>query len=124
VGSYLTTFWTPVFRYRWLRMPFGIKPAAEEYQGRQCEALQGLKWVWSQMTFFCMVVVTYTKRATPTAQEEVVSTDISLNQCNMVSLIALEEVVSTDISLKQCKLLFHPIIAHTMSIQRKNWKTM
>lgn len=42
-GSYLTTFWTPISRYRWLWMHFGIKPAAGEYQRRQREALQGLK---------------------------------------------------------------------------------
>ena len=29
-SSYLTTFWTPFGRYRWLRMPFGIKVAPEE----------------------------------------------------------------------------------------------
>lgn len=44
-SSYLTTFWTPEGRYRWLRMPFGIKLAAEEYQRRQHEALQGLRGV-------------------------------------------------------------------------------
>lgn len=44
-SSYLTTFWTPLGRFRWMRMPFGIKPAAEEYQRRQHEALQGLKGV-------------------------------------------------------------------------------
>ena len=44
-SSYLTTFWTPEGRYRWLRRPFGIKPAVEEYQRRQHEALQGLKGV-------------------------------------------------------------------------------
>lgn len=44
-SSYLTTFWTPQGRYRWLRMPFGIKPAAEEYQRRQHEVLQGLRGV-------------------------------------------------------------------------------
>ena len=31
-SSFLTTFWTPFGRYRWLRMPFGISPASEEYQ--------------------------------------------------------------------------------------------
>jgi hypothetical protein len=45
VSSYLTTCWTPVDRYRWLRMPFGITPAAEEYQCTRCEALQGRKGV-------------------------------------------------------------------------------
>ena len=44
-SSLLTTFWTPFGRYRWLRMPFGIKPAPEEYQKRQKEALDGLKGI-------------------------------------------------------------------------------
>jgi hypothetical protein len=41
-SSFLTTFWTPNCRYRWTRLPFGVKPAAEEYQRRQHDALQGL----------------------------------------------------------------------------------
>ena len=41
-SSYLTTFWTPFQRYRWLRMTFGIKTASEEYQRHQTEALQGV----------------------------------------------------------------------------------
>ena len=41
-SSYLTTFWMPFQRYRWLRMHFGIKTASEEYQRRQNEALQGV----------------------------------------------------------------------------------
>ena len=41
-SSLLTTFWTPFGRYRWLRMPFGIASAPEEYQRRQQEVLEGL----------------------------------------------------------------------------------
>lgn len=41
-SSYLTTFSTPWGRYRWLRMPFGISPAPEEFQRRMEEALEGL----------------------------------------------------------------------------------
>ncbi|BES91778.1 Reverse transcriptase (RNA-dependent DNA polymerase) [Nesidiocoris tenuis] len=42
-SSYLTTFWTPFGRYRWLRLPFGIKVATDEYQRRLHEAFDGLK---------------------------------------------------------------------------------
>ena len=42
-SSYLTTFWTPFGRYRWLRMPFGISSAPEEFQRRQHEAIEGLQ---------------------------------------------------------------------------------
>ena len=45
-SSYLTTFWTPFGRYRWLRMPFGIKPAPEEYQKRQKQAIEGLEGIF------------------------------------------------------------------------------
>ena len=42
-SSYLTTFWSPKGRLRWLQMLSGIKPASEEYQQKQEEILEGLK---------------------------------------------------------------------------------
>ena len=44
-SSYLTTFWTPFGRYRYLRMPFGISSAPEEYRRRMHNILQGLPGV-------------------------------------------------------------------------------
>ena len=44
-SSYLTTFWTPFGRYRYLRMPFGISSGPEEYQRRQHEVIEGLPGV-------------------------------------------------------------------------------
>ena len=44
-SSLLTTFWTPLGRYRCLRMPQGISSVPEEYQRRQNEALAGLNGV-------------------------------------------------------------------------------
>ena len=41
-SSKLTCFWTPFGRYRWLRMPYGIGPASEEFQRRLHEAMEGL----------------------------------------------------------------------------------
>ena len=41
-SSYLTTFSTPWGRYRWLRMPFGITSAPEEFQRRMDITLEGL----------------------------------------------------------------------------------
>ncbi|XP_064629293.1 uncharacterized protein K02A2.6-like [Lineus longissimus] len=41
-SSYLTTFSTFYGRRRWLRMPFGISPASEEFHNRLKEALDGL----------------------------------------------------------------------------------
>ena len=40
-SSYLTTFNTPFGRYHWLRMPFGISSAPEEYQRRQDQTVEG-----------------------------------------------------------------------------------
>ena len=42
-SSFLTTFWTPFGRYRWLRMPFGLKSAPEEFQRRLDACLEGLQ---------------------------------------------------------------------------------
>ena len=44
-SSYLTTFATPWGRYRYLRMPFGVSVAPEEFQRRLHEALEGLDGV-------------------------------------------------------------------------------
>ena len=46
-SSRLTTFWTPFGRYRWLRMPFGLCNASDEYLQRQYRTLEGLKGVAS-----------------------------------------------------------------------------
>ena len=44
-SSYATTFGTPWGRYRWLRMPFGISPAPEEFQRRVNDILLGLSGI-------------------------------------------------------------------------------
>ena len=41
-SSFRTTFWTPQGRYRWLRMPFGISSAPEEFSRQLSEVLEGL----------------------------------------------------------------------------------
>ena len=41
-SSKLTTFITPFGRFRWLRMPFGISSAPEEYSRRMTEILEGI----------------------------------------------------------------------------------
>ena len=41
-SSFLTIMQAPFGRYRWLRMPYGISSAPEEYQRRQHEVLEGL----------------------------------------------------------------------------------
>lgn len=41
-NSFLTTFGTPFGSCRWLRLPFGISSAPEEFQRRQHEVYEGL----------------------------------------------------------------------------------
>jgi len=41
-SSYLTSFWTPAGKFRWLRMPFGLSSSPEEFQRRLQQALEGL----------------------------------------------------------------------------------
>ena len=42
-SSFLTTCWTPFGRIRWLRMPFGISSAPEEWQRRLDQCFEGLE---------------------------------------------------------------------------------
>ena len=44
-SSLLTTFHTPFGRYKWLRMPFGICSAPEEFQRHVNEIIEGLEGV-------------------------------------------------------------------------------
>ena len=44
-SSYLTTFWTPGCKIRWLRMPFWHFFESEEFQRRLQEALEGLEGI-------------------------------------------------------------------------------
>ncbi|CAH1366264.1 unnamed protein product [Tenebrio molitor] len=42
-SSKLTIFWTPFGKYKYLRLPFGVKPAMQIYQKKQHEIVQGLR---------------------------------------------------------------------------------
>ena len=44
-SSLLTTMHTPIGRVKWLRLPFGISSAPEEFQRRQHEVIEGLAGV-------------------------------------------------------------------------------
>lgn len=44
-SSKKTTFWTPFGRYKYLRMPFGISLAPEEFECKLHEKLTGLEGV-------------------------------------------------------------------------------
>ena len=44
-SSYATTMQTPWGRFRWLRLPYGISSAPEEFQRRMQEALDGLSGI-------------------------------------------------------------------------------
>lgn len=44
-SSFMTTFWTPWGRKRWLKLPFGVSVAPEVYQRKQHELLTGLKGI-------------------------------------------------------------------------------
>ncbi len=44
-SSFMTTFWTPWGRKRWLKLPFGVSVAPEVYQRKQHELLAGLKGI-------------------------------------------------------------------------------
>ncbi|CAH8560353.1 unnamed protein product [Dicrocoelium dendriticum] len=45
-SSYMTTFGTPFGRFRWLRLPFGLKVSSEIFQKRLMQALDDLQGVF------------------------------------------------------------------------------
>lgn len=49
-SNYLTILWSPLGRFSWLRIPFGIKPAAEEDQRRQHKALHDRNFTFRHAT--------------------------------------------------------------------------
>ena len=51
-SSYLTTMHTPMGRARWLRLPFGISSAPEEFQRRQQEVLEGVLKIADDILIF------------------------------------------------------------------------
>ncbi|CAB4030793.1 Retrovirus-related Pol poly from transposon [Paramuricea clavata] len=48
-SSLLTTMNTPLGRYRWLKLPFGIKSAPEMYQRAMDDMLEGIKYAYAIM---------------------------------------------------------------------------
>ena len=42
-------FWSPFGRYRWARLPFGVKVSSEIFQMRLNEALEGLTYLLSPL---------------------------------------------------------------------------
>ena len=44
-SSFFSTIWGAGRKYRWLRMPFGISSAPEEFQQRLQDAIHGLEGV-------------------------------------------------------------------------------
>ena len=60
-SSYLTTFITPIGRFRYLRLPFGISSAPEHFQRRMLEILKDLEGVVCLIDDIVMVLL---KRST------------------------------------------------------------
>ena len=44
-SSFLSTFATPFGRFRWARLPFGLKPSGDEFQRKLSENLEGLEGI-------------------------------------------------------------------------------
>jgi hypothetical protein len=55
-SSYLTTFYTPTGRYRWLRLPFGIKSAPEIFQHIMDQILEGIEGAAAVMHYMYILI--------------------------------------------------------------------
>ena len=105
-SSKLTTFNTAFGRYRWIRMPFGISSAPEEYQRRQNEALEGL------LRTHCIADDILVCGAGRTFEEAVIDHDK-----NVVAL--LNRCRERNLKLNPEKMRFHqvevPFIGHVLT---------
>ena len=105
-SSFLTTFWTPFGRYRWLRMPFGIATAPEEYQRRQHEVLEGLVGVHVVADDILI-----------TGQGETEEEALKDHDRNLVALLERARAVNLKLNPKKLKLRLSevPYIGHLLS---------
>ncbi|CAB4003537.1 Hypothetical predicted protein [Paramuricea clavata] len=105
-SSYLTTFWTPFGRYRWLRMPFGIATAPEEYQRRQHEVLEGLP---GKQVIADDILIT--------CQRETQEEALRDHDRNLVALLQRAREVNLKLNPKKLKLRFNEVsyIGHLLT---------
>ena len=103
-SSYLT--WTPFGRYRWLRMPFGIVTAPEEYQHRQNEVLEGLPGIYF-----------ITDDILITGQGESKEEALKDHDRNLVALLDRAREVNLKLNPKKLKLRLSevPFIGHLLT---------
>ena len=102
-SSYLTTFWTPFGRYRWLRMSFGI---AEEFQRRQHELLEGLQGIDNIADDILI-----------TGQGETHEEAVQDHDCNLIALLEIAREVNLKLHQKKLRLRLSevPYIGHLLT---------
>ena len=105
-SSYLTTFWTPFGRYRWLRMPFEIATAPEEYQRRQHEVLEGLPGLYVIADDILI-----------TGQGETQEEALQDHDRNLIALLERAREVNLKLNPKKLKLRLSevPFIGHLLT---------
>jgi hypothetical protein len=106
-SSYLTTFWTPFGRYRWLRISFGIATAPEEYQRRQHEVLEGLPGIHVIADDILI-----------TGQGETQEEAFRDHDINLVALLQRAREVDIKLNPKKLKLRLNevPYIGHLLTL--------
>ena len=105
-SSYLTTFWTPFGKYRWLRMPFGIATAPEEFQRRQHEVLEGLQGIHNIADDILI-----------TGQGETHEEAVQDHDRNLIALLERAREVNLKLNPKKLKLRLSevPYIGHLLT---------
>ena len=102
-SSFLTTFNTPFGRYRWRRMPFGIKSAPEIFQRKMHELIEGLNGL--EVIADDFVVVGYGDSLQAASKDHDKSLSVFLQRCE-------ERGVHLNIDKLKLKMREVPFIGH------------
>ena len=102
-SSFLTTFNTPFGRYRWKRMPFGIKSAPEIFQRKMHELIEGLNGV--EVIADDFVVVGYGDSLQAASKDHDKSLSVFLQRCE-------ERGVHLNIDKLKLRMREVPFIGH------------
>ena len=120
-SSKLTTMITPFGRYRWKRLPFGLKVSSEIFQGKLDEALGGLEGVFSVVDDVviagCGQTVKAVKEAQIDNQRKLTET---LERCAEKNIVLNEDKQQT--GLAEITFHGHRITKDGMKIARPKYK--
>ncbi|UYV77603.1 K02A2.6-like, partial [Cordylochernes scorpioides] len=121
-SSDLTTFWTPFGRYKWLRMPFGISAAPEEFQRRLHEVIEGVEVIADDILIVCQGDLMKTGDRNELNFEVYLNDDKSIYQeienIKLIEFINISTATAEQIRQQNCKDQTRQVLVNLI---RKGW---